>query len=680
VAGTTLTYTLGYANNGPSDAQDVYITDTLPISVSFAGVVGQPAGWSDPPAYDAGPPATLTWYTPTLMADTLGAIVFTVTVNRDAASGAVITNSVAIAGSTADTTPGNNDDDEPTAITTQADLDVSKSGNPLSLDAGTTLTYTLMYTNNGPSDAQDVTITDTLPVSITYEGVVQQPVGWSDPPIFSAGPPATLTWYTPSLAGGASGTIVLTVTVDSDASGWINNLVELASNTPDPTTPNTDTASTFVGAAADLAISKSSDPSTVVAGETLTYTLAYTNLGPSDAQSVYITDTLPADDVTFGGVVTAVPSITLTETSPLPTWYTPTLATGASGTIVFTVTVQADAFGTITNSVAITSGTVDVTIRNNDDAVPNIVLCRPDDYEEDDLATQGNSLAIGISQTHNFCRDFTDWITFTAQARGVYTITTSSWGRRADTYLALYALYTDTLTLLAANDDYEGTTDYSSRIVWQAPKDGSVYTYYLRITNRAGLIGHHTQYGLQVSEQGPEQFRYVYLPIVMRDYGGSGGSAGSDIGTLGVIYHSCPDASEPDDTWQMAITRPVTITAGVVQVHSFDSDPGNYAADKDFVGFDVSANKTITFSVGPVTNTQTLLELYDEVGNPLSVTGTTQLIWKPESSGHYLLSVSPQVGVLTYADCVSSEAGYHLLLSQEIGPGPLVLPIILKDY
>jgi uncharacterized repeat protein (TIGR01451 family) len=104
----------------------------------------------------------------------------------------------------------------------------------------------------------------------------------------------------------------------------------------------------------DLVLSKSDSPDPVWAGDALTYTLTYTNAGFATAQDVAITDTLPVS-VTFGGVVNATPPITLTSTSP-PAWYTPTLAAGASGTIVFTVTVDAYAGGTIANSAIITSG------------------------------------------------------------------------------------------------------------------------------------------------------------------------------------------------------------------------------------------------------------------------------------------------------------------------------------
>jgi uncharacterized repeat protein (TIGR01451 family) len=115
----------------------------------------------------------------------------------------------------------------------------------------------------------------------------------------------------------------------------------------------------------DLSIVKSDDPDPVVAGMTLTYTLFYTITGPALASGVVITDTLPAG-AAFGGVVSASPSLSLMGTSP-PAWYTPTLAAGTQGTIVFTASVDAGASGVMTNTATITSGMAEDVLSNNVD-------------------------------------------------------------------------------------------------------------------------------------------------------------------------------------------------------------------------------------------------------------------------------------------------------------------------
>jgi len=142
-------------------------------------------------------------------------------------------------------------------------------------------------------------------------------------------------------------------------------------------------------------------------------------------------------------------------------------------------------------------------------AVVGMQACGADSYEEDDTASQAKVLVVGTSQAHQFCDDATDWVKFSAKANAVYTITTSSWGQRADTFLALFD--TDGHTLLAANDNYTGATDHSSRITWQTPGSG---VYYVRTTNQDGLTGCHTYYSLLIEDQ--EQ-RHMYLPIIMRN-------------------------------------------------------------------------------------------------------------------------------------------------------------------
>jgi uncharacterized repeat protein (TIGR01451 family) len=478
VAGTTLTYTLTYTNHGPADAVDVYITDTLPVSATFGQVVNETP---DLPSFGQDG-QQLTWYTPTLAADASGTIVFTVTVDRDVSDGATITNSVSITSSTADTTPDNNSTEEPTLITTQADLTISKSDDPPGLLAGQILTYTLVYANNGPSDAQDVTITDTLPVSVTFGQVLSEN---PDLPGFSQNG-QQLTWYTPTLAAGASGTIVFTVEVDSGAGDGvlITNTVQVTSTTFDPTTPNIDEESTFVGATADLAITKSGAPASVVPGETLTYTLVYTNYGPSNSQNVYITDTLPAAvDVTFGGMVNP-PSFDPVESGQQLTWYTPTLAADASGTIVFTVTVKPDAVGnrTITNNVTIEGATEDVITPNNRSDVSTYLPCGPDGYEVDDGTGSARTVIFPLTDTHTtselhafHAKDDQDWLMLEVRPGARYVFATSNLGPLADTVLTLYD---DLGTMLDQNDD-AGANVQHSRIDWTAPLTPETQTVYL---------------------------------------------------------------------------------------------------------------------------------------------------------------------------------------------------------
>ena len=610
----------------------------------------------------------------------------------------------------------------------------------------------------------------------------------------------TLSWHAPALEAGTSGTIIYTVTIASDATGPLNNQAEISSNMPD-TNPedNSTSAETIVSASADLEIVKAADSQVIAAGAVLTYTVAYTNSGPSDAVSVRITDTLPGD-VAFGGIVSAQPALPGFEyDGGQLAWYTPTLTAMTSGSVVFTVTVNPGAIGSLVNGVTITSSTPDADLLNNDagttttvgdptratiygyvfedadgdrewdageppipdvevaldgaitttsgegglylflvsepgahtvvetdpdgylSSTPNVAqidsilgnsyrvdfgdapaascTCPPDGYESDDERTQAKALGLELRQAHDFCDDATDWSYFSAEAGRTYTITTSAggpdwyWGRRTDTNLALYDAGGQ---LLVANDDYEGTDDHSSQIVWEAPRAGD---YYLHTTNRAELTGCLTSYEVWISQselhrlylplisrnalQSPADQYYIYVPLVTRNALQSSGDAAdqdgptkaSDMGTIdvptGVIAHTCSDAYEVDDTWMQA--KPIAL--GVVQVHSFDSNPEQFAADKDFVWFDLHAGNTITFTVPTVTQTMTLLELYDSRGNTLNITGTDQLVWTAPSIGRYHLGVSPRTADYGCAD----EVGYTLVAEARLTE-IIYLPLVLRSW
>lgn len=92
---------------------------------------------------------------------------------------------------------------------------------------GQYVTYTMIATNNGPnSDPGPITITDTLPVGLTYVG---GSAGWA---CSAAGQDVTCT-QTGALANGASTTLTITATVDAGASGTITNTATVGGQTND---------------------------------------------------------------------------------------------------------------------------------------------------------------------------------------------------------------------------------------------------------------------------------------------------------------------------------------------------------------------------------------------------------------------------------------------------------------
>lgn len=110
---------------------------------------------------------------------------------------------------------------------------------------------------------------------------------------------------------------------------------------------------------ADLAISKADHPDPVIPGNPLTYTIAVTNTGPSDATGVVVTDILPltvafASSSASQGTCSGISTITCDLGN---------INNGASATVTILVTPTAS--GTFTNTASVTSRVTDPNMANN---------------------------------------------------------------------------------------------------------------------------------------------------------------------------------------------------------------------------------------------------------------------------------------------------------------------------
>ncbi len=267
-----LVYTLVYTNNGPSDADNVVVTDTLPDEVTFVDAQPEQDGGPNPLVWDVGP----------VVAGQGGSIAVTVTVKSWVTE--TFTNAVTIATDTPESDVDNNDDTEPTDVSPLADVTVTKTDDqdPVTPGEGQ-LVYTLVYTNNGPSDAVNVVVTDTLHDGVTF--VAADP-GQDDGP-------NPLAWDVGTIAAGESGAIAVTVAVDAWVTETFTNGVTIDTDTPESDLDNNDDDEpTDVSPLADLGVTKDSEPDPHVPGDPLTYTLTVVNQGPSDAQGVVVSDML----------------------------------------------------------------------------------------------------------------------------------------------------------------------------------------------------------------------------------------------------------------------------------------------------------------------------------------------------------------------------------------------------
>ena len=339
-AGSTLTYSVMVTNGGPSDAQDVVATDTLPAGMTLLATNGCAEDPAGVPTCSLG----------TIAAGASASYTAVVRVDAGTPDGTVRTNSVSASSSTTDPDTANNSTSEDTTVITRADLSVRKSDSPDPVIAGTNLTYTVAVINAGPSDAQDVTVTDTLPVGTTYI---------SDTGSCVESPSGVLTCAIGTMADGASTSFDITVAVDASVLDGtvLTNSVSVDSSTTDPAAGNNSiSAETTVIARADLSVTKSDSPDPVIAGTNVTYTVTVNNAGPSDAQNVTVTDTLPAGTSHVSDTVGCVEAPAGVLTCSLGA-----LAVGGSVSFDVVVAVEPSVpHGTIvTNSVSVSSSTID---------------------------------------------------------------------------------------------------------------------------------------------------------------------------------------------------------------------------------------------------------------------------------------------------------------------------------
>jgi uncharacterized protein (TIGR03437 family) len=136
------------------------------------------------------------------------------------------------------TTPSNPQNSSSGCLdTNSADLSITKADSPDPVTIGSNVTYTLTLTNNGAAVAQNVTVRDTLPSSVTFVSC-----GSTGGVCDGSGNNRIVTFT--SVASGSSATITLVATANGPVGMTISNTATVSSATPDSNTGNNSTTTT----------------------------------------------------------------------------------------------------------------------------------------------------------------------------------------------------------------------------------------------------------------------------------------------------------------------------------------------------------------------------------------------------------------------------------------------------
>jgi uncharacterized repeat protein (TIGR01451 family) len=227
IAGTNLTYTAVVTNAGPSDATGVVLTLPTPANTSF--VSGSVSGGGA----CAGSPVVCT-VTGSMLPNTSRTATIVMLVAASAPEGSTISASVTVTAGSPDPDPANDSATTTTAVITRADLVLGFSASATQAFINVPVTFTATSLNQGPSDAQGVSVTITLAPDFRYSSHTATGATCTTPQVGTTG--AIVCTWSGATAPGVTHT--LTVGAFSNVEGATGVSASTTSTTIDPEANN----------------------------------------------------------------------------------------------------------------------------------------------------------------------------------------------------------------------------------------------------------------------------------------------------------------------------------------------------------------------------------------------------------------------------------------------------------
>jgi len=173
-----------------------------------------------------------------------------------------------------------------TVVNVNTDLEIQKNVDNMTPNVGDNVVFTISVTNNDPSDATGIEVTDILPSGLNF--VSDDSEGGYDPD--------TGIWYVGNLSANApNNTASLNITAKVIQEGEIVNIGSIINSEQTDLDGSNNSSGLILNAAnqADLAIEKTIDNPTSNIGDTITFTIRVRNNGLDDATGVQVTEQLP---------------------------------------------------------------------------------------------------------------------------------------------------------------------------------------------------------------------------------------------------------------------------------------------------------------------------------------------------------------------------------------------------
>lgn len=286
VPGGNVTYTITGSNAGPDPVTGATVADTFP-AVETCNWTCVGAGGGTCTAAGAGN------INDSVNLPAGGSVTYTATCAISASATGSVSNTATISSSIADPNSANNSATDIDTLTPQADLSITKTDGVATATPGGSVTYTIVSSNAGPSNAPGTTVADTFPATLTCNWTCVGAGGGT----CSAGGSGNISDVV-NLPAGGSTTHTAVCAISAAATGSLVNTATVAAGagvteTNPANNSATDTDTLLI--LADLSISKTDGLATINPGGTTTYTITSSNSGPQAIAGAVVSDTFPAE-------------------------------------------------------------------------------------------------------------------------------------------------------------------------------------------------------------------------------------------------------------------------------------------------------------------------------------------------------------------------------------------------
>ena len=328
-----VTWTITVINNGPSKAENVVVNDIIPNGLELISANATRG------TYNNG-----VWTIGDLSAD--GTATLTLITKTNVTGN--ITNKVNVTTTSNDTNESNNKDNATVEVLPiiSIDLGITKVANVTDVVPGDSVTWTITLTNYGNYTAKNVIVIDSIPSGLIF--VSASPTSGS----YQFG-----VWTIDELKVNETATLTIITKVSETKEANLTNIVVVYLNDTNPYN-NIANDTITVHPICDVEISKIANVSDVYSGDSVTWTIAVVNHGPSWANDVVVNDVLPE-----GLELTSYEASVGTFANGV--WTIGNLESSKSVTLTLVTKIKATTAVNITNSVNVTTTSNDTNKSNN---------------------------------------------------------------------------------------------------------------------------------------------------------------------------------------------------------------------------------------------------------------------------------------------------------------------------